>query len=140
MKTIARMGARGTTFRGCCVPPGRSAAGTPGRSRAVPEQPDLRPLRIALVLAGSVGGIGRHVASVAPRLVARGHTVTVYAPEVTAAAQGFVALGLDVAPLSALPRLRADVVHAHGYKAAVVNYNFIANAVLTTDDAVKAMR
>jgi glycosyltransferase involved in cell wall biosynthesis len=84
----------------------------------VPEQPDLRPLRIALVLAGSVGGIGRHVASVAPRLVARGHTVTVYAPEVTAAAQGFVALGLDVAPLSALPRLRADVVHAHGYKAA----------------------
>jgi nicotinamidase-related amidase len=26
-----------------------------------------------------------------------------------------------------------------GYKAAVVNYNFIANAVLTTDDAVKAM-
>ena len=27
-----------------------------------------------------------------------------------------------------------------GYKAAVVNYNFIANAVLTTDEAVKAMR
>ncbi len=27
-----------------------------------------------------------------------------------------------------------------GYKAAVVNYGFIANAVLTTDDAVKAMR
>ena len=26
-----------------------------------------------------------------------------------------------------------------GYKAAVVNYNFIANAVLTTDEAVKAM-
>ena len=27
-----------------------------------------------------------------------------------------------------------------GYKAAVVNYNFIANAVLTTDEAVRAMR
>jgi nicotinamidase-related amidase len=27
-----------------------------------------------------------------------------------------------------------------GYKAAVVNYNFIANAVLTTNDAVSAMR
>jgi nicotinamidase-related amidase len=27
-----------------------------------------------------------------------------------------------------------------GYKAAVVNYNFIANAVLTTDEAVAAMR
>jgi nicotinamidase-related amidase len=27
-----------------------------------------------------------------------------------------------------------------GYKAAVVNYNFVANAVLTTDEAVSAMR
>ncbi len=27
-----------------------------------------------------------------------------------------------------------------GYKAALVNYGFLANAVLTTDDAVKAMR
>ena len=27
-----------------------------------------------------------------------------------------------------------------GYEAAVVNYGFIANAVLTTDDAVKAMK
>jgi hypothetical protein len=27
-----------------------------------------------------------------------------------------------------------------GYAAAVVNYGFIANAVLTTQDAVKAMR
>ena len=27
-----------------------------------------------------------------------------------------------------------------GYKAAVINYGFLANAVLTTDDAVKAMR
>jgi hypothetical protein len=27
-----------------------------------------------------------------------------------------------------------------GYTAALINYGFIANAVLTTDDAVKAMR
>ena len=27
-----------------------------------------------------------------------------------------------------------------GYTAAVINYGFLANAVLTTDDAVKAMR
>jgi nicotinamidase-related amidase len=27
-----------------------------------------------------------------------------------------------------------------GYKAAVVNYNFIANAVLTADEALRAMR
>ena len=27
-----------------------------------------------------------------------------------------------------------------GYKAALVNYGFLANAVLSTDDAVKAMR
>ena len=27
-----------------------------------------------------------------------------------------------------------------GYKAAVINFGFLANAVLTTDDAVKAMR
>ena len=27
-----------------------------------------------------------------------------------------------------------------GYQAAVINYGFLANAVLTTDDAVKAMR
>jgi hypothetical protein len=27
-----------------------------------------------------------------------------------------------------------------GYKAAVINFGFLANAVLATDDAVKAMR
>lgn len=78
-----------------------------------------QPLRVALVLGASTGGIGRHVASLAPRLVARGHTVRVYAPPLTTATQGFDRLGLDVSPLTALPRLRhVDVVHAHGYKAA----------------------
>ena len=46
-------------------------------------------MRIALVLTASTGGIGRHVASIAPRLVARGHAVRVFCPAVTAAAQDF---------------------------------------------------
>ena len=46
-------------------------------------------MRIALVLTASTGGIGRHVASIAPRLVARGHAVQVFCPAVTAAAQDF---------------------------------------------------
>ena len=40
------------------------------------------------------------------------------APTVTAEAQGFADLGLDVYPLARLDRTRgADVLHAHGYKA-----------------------
>ena len=74
-------------------------------------------MRIALVLTASTGGIGRHVASIAPRLVARGHAVQVFCPAVTAAAQDFTP-GLAVHPLTALAGVRgADVVHAHGYKA-----------------------
>jgi hypothetical protein len=36
--------------------------------------------------------------------------------------------------------LVAAEVIGDGYKAAVINYGFLANAVLTTADAVKAMR
>jgi glycosyltransferase involved in cell wall biosynthesis len=73
---------------------------------------------IAQVLSASTGGIGRHVASIAPRLVAQGHRVRVFCPEATAVAQGFRELGLEVLPLTALSRAgRADVLHAHGYKA-----------------------
>ena len=75
-------------------------------------------MRIAQVLTASTGGIGRHVASIAPRLVARGHTVRVFSPADTAAAHGLADRGLDVRPLTELGRARgADVVHAHGYKA-----------------------
>jgi len=75
-------------------------------------------MKIAQLLTASVGGIGRHVASVAPRMQARGHHVRVFCPAVTAEAQGFVDLGLDVYPLARLDRARgADVLHAHGYKA-----------------------
>ena len=46
-------------------------------------------MRIAEVLAASTGGIGRHVASLAPRLATLGHDVTVYGPPTTAAAHEF---------------------------------------------------
>ena len=75
-------------------------------------------MKIAQVLTASTGGIGRHVASIAPRLVARGHTVRVFCPAETAAAHGLAELGVDVRPLTGLSQARgADVVHAHGYKA-----------------------
>ena len=75
-------------------------------------------MQIAQVLTASTGGIGRHVASLAPRMVERGHRVRVFCPASTAAAQGFDALGLEVHPLSDLAEARgADVVHAHGFKA-----------------------
>ena len=75
-------------------------------------------MRIAQVLTASTGGIGRHLASIAPRLVDRGHTVRVFCPAETAAAHGLAGRGLDVWPLTELGRARgADVLHAHGYKA-----------------------
>ena len=73
-------------------------------------------MRVVEVLSASTGGIGRHVASLAPRLVDLGHEVTILCPPSTAAAHDFC--GLDVQPLSRLPGLRGvDLVHAHGYKA-----------------------
>lgn len=73
-------------------------------------------MRIAEVVGASTGGIGRHVASLVPRLVAQGHEVTVYCPPSTAAAHAFEAVRVE--PLRRLPDVRdADVVHAHGYQA-----------------------
>jgi glycosyltransferase involved in cell wall biosynthesis len=75
-------------------------------------------VRVALVLTASTGGIGRHVASLVPRLLAQGHDVRIFCPELTARAQDFAALDVVVLGLSALGRARhADVLHAHGYKA-----------------------
>lgn len=77
------------------------------------------PLKIALVLSASTGGIGRHVASVADRLVGRGHGVRIFCPPATAAAHQFGRM--EVQPLDRLHRARgADVLHAHGYKAGAV--------------------
>ena len=75
-------------------------------------------MKIAQLLTASTGGIGRHVASIAPRLERRGHQVRVFCPESTAQAQGFKELGLDVWSLASVRRfIGVDLVHAHGLKA-----------------------
>ena len=83
--------------------------------------PEPRRPRVAMVLTASTGGIGRHVASVAPRLVARGFDVTVHAAPVTLEAHDFgvPSVVLDAVTLARGVR-RAAVVHAHGYKAAAL--------------------
>ena len=75
-------------------------------------------MKVAQLLTTSTGGIGRHVASIAPRLEHRGHQIRVFCPKVTTEAQGFRELGLDVWPLSSPRRLvGVDLIHAHGLKA-----------------------
>lgn len=97
--------------------------------------------RVALVLATSAGGVGRHVAAVARGLAARGHRVAVFGPAATGRRFAFtscggahpvrfhaVEIGTTRSPLAAVRaaiRLRrltrgADVLHAHGVRAAVV--------------------
>ena len=76
-------------------------------------------MKIAQVLSASTGGIGRHVASIAARMRDRGHQVRIFCPDVTARAQHLEDLGLEVLPLASLRRAAgADVLHAHGFKAA----------------------
>lgn len=95
---------------------------------------------IALVLASSTGGVGRHVVSLAEGLVGRGHQVTVYGPAATERAFGFTTRGAafraveipadmhpvrDIAAVAALRRALAAerwpaVVHAHGLRAGLV--------------------
>jgi glycosyltransferase involved in cell wall biosynthesis len=75
-------------------------------------------VKIAQLLTASTGGIGRHVASITPRLEQRGHQIRVFCPKATAEAQGFTELGFDVWPLTSQRRfIGADLVHAHGLKA-----------------------
>ncbi|MEU6040145.1 glycosyltransferase [Actinomadura sp. NPDC047616] len=91
-------------------------------------------MRVALVLATSAGGVGRHVRSVAAGLVERGARVAVCGPASTEEQFRFGRVGarfaaVDIAdrprPVNdarAVARLRtllrdADVVHAHGLRA-----------------------
>lgn len=94
----------------------------------------MNGLKVALVLATSAGGVGRHVRSVADGLRARGAKVVVIGPSSADALFGFTESGAGFAPveiadrphpvgdLRAVARLRrltsdADVVHAHGLRA-----------------------
>jgi glycosyltransferase involved in cell wall biosynthesis len=102
----------------------------------------LAELRVALVLATSTGGVGRHVVAVASGLSARGVRVAVFGPQATNERFGFgtsgatrfraAEIGPRLRPASlaktavATLRLRAlvtgaDVVHAHGFRAALVS-------------------
>jgi glycosyltransferase involved in cell wall biosynthesis len=96
-------------------------------------------VHVALVLATSTGGTGRHVASLARGLVSAGHTVTVLGPAATEAQFGFTERGAafiaveipaspkpgDVAAVRALrTALRGldelAVIHAHSLRAGLV--------------------
>ncbi|NED98335.1 glycosyltransferase family 4 protein [Phytoactinopolyspora alkaliphila] len=103
-------------------------------------------VRVAIVLSTSSGGIGRHVRSLVDRLEARGVEPHVVAPAVTGENFGFTAPASGSAPVHtpvrfsaveiltrprprhdmravrALRRLLrdADVVHAHGFRAAAL--------------------
>lgn len=103
--------------------------GQPGRRAAADGPP-----RVALVLATSGGGVGRHVAALARWLHAAGVPVRVAGPAATDGAFGLSATGAGfdpveiadrprpVADVRALLQLRrlagqVDVVHAHGLRA-----------------------
>ncbi|MCO5999400.1 glycosyltransferase [Actinoallomurus rhizosphaericola] len=90
--------------------------------------------KVALVLATSAGGVGRHVRSIADGLRARGAKVVVLGPASADGLFGFTESGAGFAPVEiadrphplgdvrAVARLRrltqdADVVHAHGLRA-----------------------
>ncbi|MFE2111048.1 glycosyltransferase family 4 protein [Kitasatospora sp. NPDC059463] len=107
-------------------------------ARAVAATPEPGQLNVVLVLAASSGGIGAHVRSLAQGLVAHGVGVTVCAPAAADALFGFSRTGarfhlVDITPTAgarsdatAIGELRraftgADVVHAHGLRAALLS-------------------
>jgi glycosyltransferase involved in cell wall biosynthesis len=95
-------------------------------------------MRVALVLASSTGGVGRHVMSLTAGLVNTGVDVTVLGPAATDTQFGFAALGASFTPIEipaspqpadavavrvlrrALATVAPDVIHAHGLRAGLV--------------------
>ncbi len=94
-------------------------------------------MRVLVALGTSAGGVGRHVAGLVGGLVERGHTVVVACPTEVAGRFGLGALASVVVPVevadrpspvgdaAAVRELRrlargADVVHAHGLRAAAL--------------------
>jgi glycosyltransferase involved in cell wall biosynthesis len=116
-----------------------------------------RPARIVLVTAQTTGGIGRHVASLLPELLARGAKVEVAAPRATgglgAEAAGTPFWPVEIprlpSPVPAVSALRelkraldgADLVHAHGVRAglaagAAARSDAVPHLVVTIHNAV----
>ena len=116
-----------------------------------------RPARIVQVTAQTTGGIGRHVSSLLPELLARGAKVEVAAPRATgglgaeAAGTPFWPVEIPRLPspvpaVSALRDLRralegADLVHAHGVRAglaagAAARSDAVPHLVVTIHNAV----
>jgi glycosyltransferase involved in cell wall biosynthesis len=106
--------------------------------------------RVLLVLATSTGGVGRHVQSLARRLMERGHAVTVAGPSSTRAVFDLpsyetVEIGSSPDPVKdarAVRRLRAlardaDVVHAHGLRAGALSVLAPRPVVVTLHNAVE---
>lgn len=95
-------------------------------------------MRVALVLASSTGGVGRHVMSLTAALVNTGVDVTVLGPAATDTQFGFAALGASFTPVEipaspqpgdavavrvmrrALATVGPEVIHAHGLRAGLV--------------------
>lgn len=95
-------------------------------------------MRVALVLASSTGGVGRHVMSLTAALVETGIDVTVLGPAATDTQFGFAALGASFVPVEipaspqpadavavrvlrrALATAAPEVIHAHGLRAGLV--------------------
>ncbi|MGH3728375.1 MAG: glycosyltransferase family 4 protein [Micromonosporaceae bacterium] len=97
-------------------------------------------VRVALVLATSTGGVGRHVRSLAGGLASAGYDVTVCGPWETQERFDFTGGGVRFAPVEipsgpdpvrdttaitrlrlVLRRLHLDVVHAHGLRSGLVS-------------------
>ncbi|WGW13186.1 glycosyltransferase family 4 protein [Saxibacter everestensis] len=96
-------------------------------------------MRIALLLGSSAGGVGTHVASLAREFGRTGQPVTVIGPQATDKQFGFSGTGgVEFIPLEVPTRLslrdvsqvqalravlvreRFDIVHAHGFRAALL--------------------
>jgi glycosyltransferase involved in cell wall biosynthesis len=110
---------------------------TPNAAQTTPAGP-TDELRAVLVLAGTTGGIGAHVRSLAAGLSAHGVDVTVCGPAETDKLFGFSGAGArfhsveitptpgprtDAAAVGELRRAfaRASLVHAHGLRAALLS-------------------
>lgn len=112
-----------------------TASPRPGADSTAPDGRPTMPARVALVLATTTGGTGRHVTSLTSGLIGSGVEVTVYAPEATDRQFGFAARGARFVPVEIPARPHAgdllmarelrrdlaaggvDLVHAHGLRA-----------------------